>query len=44
MEIDKNIIFRDATPCNLVEIYHLLIGCDVIYVKIYQITDGRNSV
>jgi hypothetical protein len=44
IEIDKNIIFRDVTPCNLVEICHLLIGCDVMYVKTYQITEGRNSV
>ena len=34
MEIDKNIIFRDESPFNVVEIYHLLIGCGVMYVKI----------
>lgn len=44
IEIDKNIILRDATQCNLVEIYRLLIGCDVMSVKIYQITDGCNPV
>jgi len=34
IKIDKTIIFRDVTPCNLVEIYRLLIGCDAMYVKI----------